>query len=307
MSASRRVLIAAGAWLLCAGAAAQDVLEACAAQASAGTRGIVALEAACPGIEAALRESSLAANLPATWRESLDASALHDLIALEQRYLHPPPPAPDRAGLHAILEQLASEQIEPRRSWWDAVKDWLRSWFAAQDPASGSWLDDLLERLGQSRYLIQLFTYVLLAIVVIAALAFIVNELRLAGVLSRRSPSRQPGETITPTAAPRRAEVIDDLDAAPAMDQPAILLRLLVAQLVAHGNLATERSLTHHELVTRASLPDAASQQRFAGVARLAERILYGSDTPDAGRAHAVVTEGRSLLRQLQASGGTST
>src|SRR5690606_6953399 len=125
MSASRRVLIAAGAWLLCAGAAAQDVLEACAAQASAGTRGIVALEAACPGIEAALRESSLAANLPATWRESLDASALHDLIALEQRYLHPPPPAPDRAGLHAILEQLASEQIEPRRSWWDAVKDWL--------------------------------------------------------------------------------------------------------------------------------------------------------------------------------------
>lgn len=306
MSALRAVLIAAGAWLLCAGAAAQDMLDACAAQAPAGTRGIVALEAACPGIEAALSASSLSANLPVAWRESLDASALRDLVALEQRYLQPPSPAPDRTDLRAILDQLASEQIEPRRSWWDAVKDWLRSWFATRDPVSGSWLDDLLERLGQSRHLVQVFTYVLLAIVVVAALAFIVNELRLAGVLTRRSRPRESTGFIAPATAPGATEDLDDLDAAPAMDQPAILLRLLVARLMARDLLRAERSLTHHELVTRVTLPDAGSQQRFAGVARLAERILYGRGTPDSAQAQQVVTEGRRLLLQLQASGKAS-
>ena len=306
MPALRQVLVAAGAWLLCAGAAAQQTLGACAAQAPAGTRGIVALEAACPGIEAALRESSLAANLPASWRESLDTRALRDLVALEQRYRQTPSPAPDPAALPAILEQLASEQIETDRTWWDAVKDWLRSWFAAQDPASGSWLDDFLERLAQSRHLIQVFTYVLLGIVVVAALAFIVNELRVAGVLARRSPPRPPGEAIHATQAPRRTEAIDDLDAAPPADQPAILLRLLVAHLVARGILRAERSLTHHELVTRATLPDVASQERFTRVARLAERILYGHGAPDAALARAVIAEGRSLLLQLQAGGRTT-
>src|SRR5690606_16010334 len=119
------------------------------------------------------------------------------------------------------------------KSWWDAAKQWLRSWFERPGSASTSWFDRLAERLSQSVDLIRLLTYVLLAIVVVAAVAFVVNELRIAGVLSQRRQQRRPGNVVAAarTAAPEASA--DDLDAAALTDQPAILLRLLVARLVA--------------------------------------------------------------------------
>ena len=243
----------------------------------------------------------MSANLPDGWHETLRPDALRDIATLEQRYLQRPSQAPDGAGLDAILEQLTSEQIKPQQSWWDMAMAWLRSWFSTPAEGSGSWLDELLERLGQSRDLITLMTYVLLAVAVIGALAFIFNELRVAGVLSRRMPpaSRRladaPGEDATTGPG--------DFDTAALADQPAILLRLLVAQLAARGILTTERSLTHRELVARAALPDAQSQTRFARVSQLAERVLYGHGAMDDGQVRDVVIDGRNLLQQLQAAG----
>lgn len=261
---------------------------------------MAALEAACPGLEAALRDAGVAANLPDGWRESLRPDALRDIATLEQRYLQPASQAPDGGGLQAILEQLASEQIKPPQSWWDMAMAWLRSWFSTPEEGSGSWLDALLERLGQWRDLITVMTYVLLAVAVIGALAFIFNELRVAGVLSRRMPPASRGLAEAPwedaTAGP------GDLDAAALADQPAILLRQLVAQLAARGILTTERSLTHRELVARARLPDTESQTRFARVSQLAERVLYGHGTMDDGQVRDVLIDGRHLLQQLQAA-----
>src|SRR5690606_30123936 len=138
-------------------------------------------------------------------------------------------------------------------------------------------------------------------IAVIGALAFIFNELRVAGVLSRRTApaSRELAETPAKNATTGPA----DLDAAALADQPAILLRLLVAQLAARGILTTERSLTHRELVARAALPDAQSQTRFARVSQLAERVLYGHGAMDDGQVRDVVIAGRNLPQQLPGAG----
>src|SRR5690606_1224992 len=154
------------------------------------------------------------------------------------------------------------------------------------------------ERLGQSRDLITVLTYVLLAVAVIGALAFIFNELRVAGVLSRRMQPASRG--LAGTRGKDATTAPADLDAAALADQPAILLRLLVAHLPARGILTTERSLTHRELVARVALPDAESRTRFARVSQLAERVLYGHGAMDDGQVRDVVNDGRRLLQQLQ-------
>lgn len=308
MPALRRCWLAAGAWLLCtvASGAVHDSLDACIAQAAADLRGIVALESACPGLRAALDESGVAANLPAGWQDSLDREALRDIAALDRRYQDTPDLAPDSSGLPSILEQLASEQTAPSKSWWDAAKAWLRSWFARPQRAGGSWFRDFLDRIAESRDLIQVITYLLLSIAVVAALAFIINELRIAGVFAgRREPGRRSRQVAhLPSASPQPEDLID-LDAATPAEQPAILLRLLVARLVARGRLSGERSLTHRELIARAAWPDPQGRTLFARVAQLAECMLYGPGAPDGEEVRAVVADGRSLLQQLQAAGET--
>jgi hypothetical protein len=304
MSALRRLLLASGAWLVCsgAGAAALNIVDACAAQAAADARGIVALETACPGLEAALRETGVVSNLPEGWRESLDSDALHDLGALAHRYLDMPAQAgPDQGALRAILDELAREQVNPRKSWWDATKDWLRSWFVNREDNTAPWLERFIERLAQSADLVKVIAYVLLGLVVVAAVLFVINELRIAGVLSRR---KQRGIAVDGAVVSRSEEVVPglaDLDAASLSDQPAILLRLLVMRMLANGALPAARNLTHRELVTSATFADVKNGVRFARISQLAERVLYGGGKTDADDARAVVADGRSLLLQLQA------
>jgi hypothetical protein len=304
MSALRRLLVAWGAWLLCsgAGAAALDVVDACAAQAAADIRGIVALEAVCPGVEAALREMGVIANLPGGWRESLDRNALHDLGALAHRYLDmPAQTGPDQRGLRAILDALAREQVDPPKSWWDAAKDWLRSWFDNRDDSAAPWLERFLDRLALSADLFKAIAYVLLCMVVVAAVLLVINELRIAGVLSRRKPRTMAIDGAVAARSDAVAQGLADLDAASLSDQPAILLRLLVARMLANGALPEARNLTHQELVTSATFADGKHRVPFARVSQLAERVLYGGGTTDANDARAVVADGRSLLLQLQA------
>ena len=306
MFTAQRLLFACGAWLLCcsAGAAAVDILAGCAAQAAPGKRGIVALEAQCPGLESALRELGVVDALPDGWRDSLSAAAVGDLGNLAARYGDVSARgAPDTGALPAILDQLAQEQVKPVRSWWEAVKQWLRSWSSQQQAGSTNWLDRLLTRLAQSADLIKVITYVLLAVAVVAAIAFIVNELRVAGVLSRRR-GVGPDGVATVTPARKAAQDAVDLDAAALRDQPAILLRLLVAHLLRNGQLQAERNLTHRELVTHSAFADAESRLRFARVTQLAERMLYGSGEANVVQANAVIADGRLLLQQLQAPAG---
>ncbi|MEO8314357.1 MAG: hypothetical protein ABI645_06130 [Pseudomonadota bacterium] len=306
MPVSRRLLLAFGALLCCgsASAAAVELLENCATQVAPKTTGIVALESACPGLESALRDTGLVGNLPDGWQENLNPRALGDLVELTNHYSSTSVETSlDPAALGAILHQLESERAQQKRSWWDAVKEWLRSRFGEPGAKPVPWLDRLMDGLAKSADLIGMIAYVLLALVVAGAIWVVVNELRMAGFLSRSKPSRaRETNRESPSSTPTHESV--DLDSAALADQPAILLRLLVARLLANGQLQTARNLTHRELVLRSAFSDAASGARFAAVAQLAERILYGAARADTLETGTVLAEGRSLLLQLQAVGG---
>jgi hypothetical protein len=297
MSTLRRLVVAIGAWLLCcsAGAAALELVDSCAGSATEDARGVVALESQCPGLEAALREMGVVESLPEGWRDALDRRALGDLASLTHRYRDLPAQAAPDPG---------KEQVKPARSWWDAVKQWLRSQLGQPDDASTPWLKRLLDRIGESAGLIRTITYVLLVLVVIAAVAFVVNELRVAGVLSRRRGSARAGEVTAALPGVAVAPDIADLDAAALRDQPGILMRLLVARLLINGQLQAERNLTHRELVKHSAFADPENRLRFARVTQLAERVLYGAGEADAAQSRAAIADGRGLLLQLQAVAG---
>lgn len=301
MSAGRRLLCALGALLLCgvAVAGAPELLQDCAARAAPEVRGIGELEAACPGVADALLETGLVAGLPQRWRETLAPEALRDLGLLADRYTDAPVRAvPDAGAMRAILDQLASEQVAPEPSWWSMLLDRLKSWLARQASGSSGWLERTLEQLARSADLITALTYVLVALVIAAAAWIIVNEVRVAGALSRR---REAGASRAVPASSSMAQPdISDLDALALRDQPAMLLRLLVARLMARGLLRAERNLTHRELVSHNTI--AVPQQRtcFARVTQFAERQVYGHGEPDESQLGPVVADGRELLRQLQ-------
>ncbi len=302
MSALRRLVLACGAWLMCHGAVAGalDTLDGCAAQAAEKTRGAVALEAQCPGLESALRELGLVGALPDRWRDNLDRGALGDLAHLARRYQNESTGvAPDTGALRAVLEQLEHERVKPQRSWWNAFTDWLRSWFASRDANSTSWFERLLDGLAASADVMMVITYIVLGIVVAITVVFIIRELRLAGLLPRRGARGNAAVALRVEAEPESR----DLDVAAPRDQPALLLRLLVARLRANGQLPQERSLTHRELVTRSAFADGDSRSRFERVTRLAERMLYGTGETDPELAAAVIGDGRKLLLQLEAAG----
>lgn len=304
MSRWRRLAFATGAWLVCggAGATALETMDACAAQAPTEARGIVALEAQCPGLDAALDELGLVAVLPEGWRDQLHRGQLDDLRGLVHRYLDTPAQvAPDAGAIRAVLDQLAREQVQTPRSWRAAFMEWLRSWFANRDAGSSGWLDRLLERLALSIDVVKALTYGLLALVVVAAVVLVVRELRAAGLLSRRGGFAPRSDAAAMPGTGASAPDIVDLDAVALRDQPAVLLRLLVARLLANGQLRVERSLTHRELVTHSAFADAESRTRFLRVAQLAERALYGYADAGPTQASDVIADGRRLLLQLQA------
>jgi hypothetical protein len=303
MPAGRRLLAAILAGLLCCGAAAGplDVIDACIAAGPAGTRGITALEAECSGLEAALREAGLDEVLTDDWHESLSRSGLRDLLALGQRYREAPASsAPDTGALPSILQQLASEQDAPSTSWWARFTDWLRSLAIREADDSSPWFQRVLERLVESIDLIQLITYVLLTLMVIGVIGIFVNELRVAGVLSRRGKGRTTADGVSVEDEGAQSDSVD-LDALAVHEQPSALLRQLVTRLRAVGQLGAERSLTHRELVARCAFTDAQSRRRFENVATLAERILYGHDEVSGRETAAVIADGRALLLQLPA------
>ena len=275
-----------------------DVLRDCAAHASAQISGVKDLEAACPGLEAAMQSLGLDRILYDGWRDRLNEDALRDVSKLAHVYGEPKPAVgPDVTALSGILKNLARDQAPAPKSWWDAFMAWLKSWLRSQDADSLSWLDRWLDRMRQSVTLLNAILYSLIGLVVIGAGWIVINELRAAGLLGRKRgrPAAMPSGRSAAAGGPA------NLDSEPAAlaDRIGALLRRLVNRLVQSGRLKSERSLTHRELVVQSAFDSEAQRAVFAEVAGSAESILYGTRGVPPERLSSVLRDGEILLAQL--------
>jgi len=283
-------------------AAPIDILRACAEKLPPERAGVTLLDADCPQLEVALHDLGLDVMLYDGWRERLNRDALKDLANLAEGYRGATPAnRPEMAALPGILDALAREQRPTPKAWWDAFKAWLRSWLG-QHADSLNWLDRWLDHLGRSPTLTQVISYSLVALVLLAAVAVIVNEYKAAGRARRAGDDTRGTDPAGRGSEP--AAPVDDL-AGDRADNVAALLRRLVDRLTQTRRLESERSLTHRELAARSVFDSDAQRAVFTRVARTAESALYGlhhgASRGSPEELNRVLEEGRTLLAQLSA------
>ncbi len=276
--------------------AAREALHDCLQRAKPGLRGFEALRAACPEVGPTVEALGFGALLPEDWKTNINAGAVGDLTALADRYTRTTArELPSPARLQAIAKVL--EPPPSSATWWERLRSWLMS---RLDFDRNRW-PDWLRSLAGWRSGAVFFFYGAIGLVVIAAVAVVVVELRAAGVSGgwRRRTRSQRGLLKEDAGAGDSLPGLNEVDAAAEHLRAAILLRLLVAALTRAHRLEREAIMTCRELIAAARFDNAAQREIFASVALLAEQGLYGDPRRGTALSAELLSNGSGLYRQL--------
>lgn len=295
--------VAPAAWSQAAGEGERstlDVIEDCSQSASEETYGLTDLEKECPGLRRALEESGYLALLSDDVREVLHVYDLADLLQVDSWYAARQARDVDVATLTPVLASLREQESERPLTWFERFKRWLGTLLERQSSDPDNWLARWLDEVDVSAAVTRTILMGLIALIVVLAIAIVLNELRVAGVL-RGSRGRREAAVDATVAGPALGAATD-FETLSADRKAPMLLRMLVTTLVQSGRLRTERSLTYRELCTRATFDDSEQREVFRRVAALAERTVYGSGAVSAEEIEPVVAAARALDVQLRVS-----
>jgi len=261
------------------------------------------IAARCPDLVKQIDQGAWAAWLPQGWKEpgnDLSAGGLkefREVVSREEAAAPLATHAPDVRTLTAILHGLAEKHAD---GWWSRFKSWLRSILERREQApEESWFGRMVAHVGLSQSLRQLIAYGALGVVVVLAAVIIINELRTAGVLSRRRSTlrrRAPLQHFTPQMA------WSDIEQLPVLERPRLLLELIVRRLGERGYLPPSGALTVRELTKVARLPEPDDRSRLAELATAAERVRYSQRGLESALLEGSIVRGRELLNRLDAS-----
>lgn len=301
MRAACLALTAAFALASVAAAGPREIIAACVEEAPASAVGLAALEAACPGLTAALDDLGVAALLPEESRKQLTATTLEDAVTPGTAIAPPDAKLPGTSSLGPILKALVSKDLD--KSWWERFKDWLRRHLIGESSSSvPDWLKTWLLKLTPPQRLFEVLFFALAVAVVFSAIAVIVRELRASGMFRTRARRVALGSRV-PMAASDAVDSLEALEAAPAGLRAALLFQLIVRRLTASGRLRAGRSLTHRELRRQPPFADGADGARFARIASVAEEQLFAASPVAADRLDAALEDGVALYSSLEPIG----
>jgi Domain of unknown function (DUF4129) len=261
------------------------------------------IAARCPELMKQLDQGAWAPWLPRGWKEpgnDLSAGGLREFRALVDREdaAGASPRAPDVRRLKSVLNGLADRKAD---GWWSRFKAWLRSILEApEQPADEGWFARMVSHAGLSQSIRQVIAYAALSAVVVLAALIVFNELRTADLLRQRqhaaSGRRARAETVTSQNA------WSDIERAPLLDRPRLLLEVIVRRLGERGYLPPAKALTAREMSRVARLPEPDDRTRLAEVATAAERVRYSAHEPEGAALDRSIVRGRELLDRLDAS-----
>jgi len=294
------LLVAAGA----VGAETRDALSAldtCIGQLDRGLDiGYARISARCPELTSSLLVSPWAAWLPADWNKAdnqLSAQGLSELRALLARETAAPAAGRDlhieRVG--AVLARVTEAQPS-RTGWWPRFKGWLRELFTPRPNDERGWWRRLLGDIHLAQGVKQAIVWGSLALVMALAVAVVLNELRLAGLLRRRQRVTPPASAAN---AGRIALTLAEIERASLGEQPALLLDFIASRLVEQERLGPARAFTAREVVRRARLSDQADRVRLTELAAVCERVRFSGHAVAPQTVAAAVARGRELLSTL--------
>ena len=289
------------------GASARDALgaiDACLAQLDRDLDvGYQRIAARCPELTPSLVQSQWAAWLPRDWNQPenlLSAEGLTELRTLLTRELASAPQgrAPRVARVAAVLATL-TQPDRPHAGWWARFRQWLREALAPPPQrADPGWLRRMIADSAVSQAVLEGILWGALVLVMVLAGAVVMNELRVAGVLTgwRAAPRRA-------RTARRQATgvTLQDLEHASPYRRPAVLLELIAARLAEQDRLPPARALTVHELTRAARLPGESDRERLSELAAACERVRFSGREPAREALAAALSRGRELLAALEA------
>ncbi len=211
-----------------------------------------------------------------------------ELAGLQQFYATAPQPlGTSTASLDTILAtlpQLPTKQLSLQDRLWL----WLSNWLDGE----GGRFDRWLENLPAFEKFFAGILYVCMALIVLTAAVMLFMEIKRIRRTRRALPSRPSGQI---SFTPR--QVVDltwqDVEAAPLAQQPVVLLRFLLADLVRRQQIADPRGLTHKDIL---SLDRNRGGSALGRIAQAAERALYGNWQPDAGQMRELLDAGEQML-----------
>lgn len=286
---------------LCTAAQAgpRELIDNCARQLPTDLHGLEALEPVCPGLTQALTEASGGAPLAALSLQRLDRAALIALLQVTATSEPVAGKAPDPAAVGAILQEIEQASAKPL-TWWDRVKAWWKKWLSGSSAqAAPLQLPAWLTRLSMPAAVIKGLLISLLVLLAAGVAILVRDELRLAGVFSRtKRPTGSATFSFPGVAAGELS--LEQVLGSDLAERPALLFRLLVAELVRQGRLAAAGSLTHREVAKRAQLDDAAEREQLTRLSDLAEYQLFGQRPIIFYEDNDALLQGQSLYLRLR-------
>lgn len=257
----------------------------------------------CPDLLSAIAGSNWAAAMPPDWQDTLTIHETSGLGWFEALYRtqRVAGNAPAADALDRIVGELGDQEPPPdTRSLWERFTDWLRELGGEREPEAPGWLSRWLSEVELPTRAIEVTFWVLTAVIIVAAIAVIVIEVRAArGAASRRFEHRSGADAgEAPSAG--RPRSLQDLERAAPEEQPSILLELLLDRLDRTGVVKRRPSITHREVGSvAAGLPD-EDGEALTALSSSAERIRFGDGRADPGRQGDVIAAGIALLGRLE-------
>jgi hypothetical protein len=264
------------------------------------------IAARCPELMRQLDTGPWAAWLPRGWKEpgnDLSAGSLKEFRALIDRESAARDSTsietPDVRSLQPILSALAGSHSA---TGWSRFKSWLRSILERPDqPGAESWFARMVSHVGIPQSVIRLIAYAALACVVVMAGMIVFNELRMAGMLSRRrgaGPQRRGQGADGAVGLGWKA-----IEQAPLRERPRLLLEAIIRRLSDRGILPPAGALTVRELSAAARLPETEDRVRLTELALAAEWVRYSEEAAGTRSDGLVqpIARGRELLSRLDA------
>lgn len=256
----------------------------------------------CPGLVETIETSEWADAMPPAWQETLTLRELDGLGWFDSLYRDKTAGGNTRLPdtLERIVEELGDLGPAPdSRSLWERFTDWLRDRTGDDKPEAPGWLSEWLSDVELPTRAIEITFWVLTAIIIVAAIAVVVIEVRAArGGASRRFDQR-PGGSAGDKKSGRRPPGLHDLESAAPEDKPSVLLYLLLEKLEQRGIAERRPSITHREVRNVASRLGQAEGQTLSAISLSAEEIRFGSRVNDPAGLEKIVSSGIALLEFL--------
>jgi hypothetical protein len=258
----------------------------------------------CPDLARVLERSEFDEWLPQGWKEArnnLSAGSLTELASVLERELATEATSrtPRVERLNEVLAGLGPNRDESGGVW-ARFKRWLRNLLQQQDGQTREgWFDRMVSRAGISDAIVEVITYIALAAMVVLAFVVVLNELKAAGLLGRRRTAESAGKDAFAEAS-ERVPTFAEIQSAPPVERPRLLLERIAALLTAVRRLPPASAFTVRELTRSAKLPDEEDRERLALVAAAAERARYAADGVPAGTLESAFAQGVELLKKIE-------